>query len=62
MPMVKIAIGGEHALSDSRTSVTLNLTDEELATIRKIDDQIFRLATGGSHEVLNPRIHTQVLP
>lgn len=61
MPMVKIAIGGEHALSDSRTSVTMQLTDEELAAIRKVDDKMFRLAAGGEHDLLNPRIHTQVI-
>lgn len=61
MPLVRIALGTERALSNSRTGCNLHLTDEELKVLRDVDERMFKLTSSGIHEELNPRIHTQVI-
>lgn len=62
MSLYRIALGGEDALSNSKTAVNLELSEHEVAVLKSVDERMWRATHGQETNGYHPRIRLQELP
>jgi len=57
--LVRVAVGGERALSDSRTAVNIWVTPQERKFLERLEQLFFKIGKAEGHQDLTPGIVVQ---